>query len=255
MIYGLYLSAQGAEAQAMRQSVLANNMANAGTTAFKRDLAVFRAHQPFDVAQNQPTVVPETLNDQTGGVELFATITDHRQGSLTATNAPLDVAVVGPGFLQIANGNETALTRDGRMALDPTGQLVTADGGHPVLSTDGQPIVIPPETERVAIGGDGLVVGHNSDRTQAILGQLALVEPADIRQLVKRGNNTYVSPGPVQPAINAQVRQGVLEQSTSDPVEGMVTLIETARAFEMNMNLVRYQDEMLGQLIQSVPRR
>ena len=38
MLYGLYLSAQGAEVQSLRQDVLANNLANASTPAFKRHL-------------------------------------------------------------------------------------------------------------------------------------------------------------------------------------------------------------------------
>lgn len=255
MIYGLYLSAQGAETQAFRQTVLANNMANAGTTAFKPDIPLFRAHFPHDVVHLNQNNVPESLERQSGGVELVGTTTDHRQGPLNVTNAPLDLAVVGSGFLQISSGSETYLTRNGRMTLDAAGAIVSADDGATLLSTDGQPITVPPETQHIAIAADGVVNGVGMDGTSIPLGQVAIVEPDDYASLIKHGDSHYTTAGGVQPAVTAQLRQGVIEESVTNPVDGMVELIQTARAFEMNMNMMRYQDEMLGQLIQSVPRR
>ncbi len=255
MIYGLYLSAQGAETQAFRQTVLANNMANTGTAAFKPDIPLFRAHLPHDVVHLNQHHIPESLERQTGGVELVGTVTDHRQGPLNVTNAPLDVAVVGPGFLQVSNGKETFLTRNGRFALDASGQIVSAEDGATVLAGDGQPIVVPAEAQSIAIAADGSVSAVGFDGTSLPVGQLAVVEPDDYASLIKHGDSHYSTTGSLQPAIAAQVRQGVIEESVTNPVDGMVELIQTARAFEMNMNMMRYQDEMLGQLIQSVPRR
>lgn len=255
MNYGLYLSAQGAETQALRQSILANNMANAGTTGFKPDIPLFRAHLPYDVTHLQSNSIPDTLERQTGGVELVATVTDHRQGPLNVTNAQLDVAVVGDGFLQVSNGQDTFLTRDGHLTLDPNGAIVSASDGATVLSVDGEPIVIPPETQNIAIAADGMVSGTSFGGTVVPLGQLAIVEPTDYASLKKEGDNHYTAAGAVQPSVTAQLRQGVLEESAMNPVEGMVELIQTARVFEMNMNMMKHVDEMLGQLIQSVPRR
>lgn len=255
MIYGLYLSAQGAETQAFRQSVLANNMANAGTTAFKPDIPLFRAHFPHDVVHLNQANIPETHERQTGGVELVGTTTDHRQGPLNVTHAPLDLAVIGPGFLQVTNGTDTFLTRNGRMTLDPAGTIVSADDGAALLSTEGQPIVVPAEIQKIAISADGVVSGFGLNGSSSPLGQVAIVEPDNYAALIKHGESHYTTAGSVQPAVTAQLRQGVVEDSMTNPVDGMVELIQTARAFEMNMNMMRYQDEMLGQLIQSVPRR
>lgn len=255
MQYGLYLSAQGAETQALRQSILANNMANAGTTGFKPDIPLFRSHLPYDVLHQPPNAVPDTLDRQTGGVELVGTVTDHRQGPLNVTNAQLDLAVVGNGFLQVSNGKDTFLTRDGHFTLDANGKIVAASDGAELLATDGQPIVIPPETQNIAIAADGLVSGTSFGGTVVPLGQLAIVEPDNYAALKKEGNNHYTPTGSVRPSLTAQVRQGVLEESAMNPVEGMVELIQTARAFEMNTSMIQYQDQMLSQLIQSVPRR
>ena len=46
MLQGLYFSAQGAQLQSLRQDVIANNLANAGTNGFKRDLVQAQAFLP-----------------------------------------------------------------------------------------------------------------------------------------------------------------------------------------------------------------
>lgn len=255
MIYGLYLSAQGAEAQAFRQAVLANNLANAQTTAFKPEIPLFRAYFPFDVVQPHGAQVPDSLELQTGGVELAATVTNHAQGPLRVTQRPLDVAVVGPGFLQAQHGEATWLTRNGRLAFNPLRQLVTADHGDPLLSTEGVPLTIPVEASDVEIGPDGTVAGTTPEGHRLIVGRLALVEPAEGATVVKQGESFFAVQGEIVPAVRAELRQGVLEDSLVQPISAMVELIETARAFEMNMSLIRFQDEMVGQLLRALPRR
>jgi flagellar basal-body rod protein FlgF len=254
MIYGLYLSAQGAETQSLRQAVLANNLANAQTPAFKPDVPVFRAHFPFDAREEQPTEVPDTLNDQTGGVSLAATVTDFSQGPLQITNRDLDVAVMGRGFLQVSSPTGPLLTRNGQLARDTQGRLTTPEG-HVVHDLSGQPVVIPDGYTSINITHDGVVSAVDPGDVRETFGTLGLFEPTDLRTMTKEGSSFYRPLNGVQPTNNGELRQGVLEQSNADPVHGMVELIETSRAFEMNINLVKYQDEMLGQLIQSVPRK
>ncbi len=255
MIYGLYLSAQGAEAQTLRQAVLANNMANAQTTAFKRDVPLFRAHLPFDEAHQTAYDLPPGQVEQTGGVSLSGTVTDFTQGPLEVTNRDLDLAILGSGFFEVGVGEERLLTRNGKLSLGPDNTLVTEDQGFPVMDVAGQPIVVPDGVQHLTVARDGLISGVGLGGETIVFGQVGLVEPRDVSRLTKEGDSLYRSPDPVEPAVNAQLRQGVLEGSSTDPVHSMVELIETSRAFEMNMNLVRYQDEMLGQLIQSVGRK
>ena len=123
MIYGLYISAQGADAAAFHQSVLANNMANGRTTGFKRDLPVFRADAPFDAAHQLPPAGPETFENQTGGLSVAGTVTDFSQGPLTTTGTPLDIALVGRGFLEVSRGGQPFLTRNGKLSLNDQQQL------------------------------------------------------------------------------------------------------------------------------------
>jgi flagellar basal-body rod protein FlgF len=258
MIYGLYLSAQGADAAAFHQAVLANNLANANTTAFKRDIPVFRTHKSFDVAHMQPQVAPDTIDDQTGGLSVEGTVSDFAQGPLKVTGSDFDVAITGPrpAFLEVGAGQQRFLTRNGQLTLNADNVLVTADANAlPVLTVDGTPVEVPPGTVRLNIAADGTMYGIGPDNSRADLGQLSLVEPESLVSLMKEGSSLYVNPGKAQPALEAQVRQGVLEESGTDPVTGMVDLIQSSRGFEMNMGLVRMQDEMLAQLLQTIPRK
>jgi flagellar basal-body rod protein FlgF len=255
MLYGLYLSAQGAEVAALRQATLANNMANAGTTAFKPDVPVFQAHLPFDVAWQQPTEPPETWNEQTGGVSLAGTVTDFRQGPLQVTGGTLDVALMGPGFFEVESDAGVVLSRNGRFAVDADNTLVTADDGHPVLDEAGQTIVLPPNAEQISISDDGLLQVRSPEGINVPLARLSVVVPENELQLMKQGNSYYQPNGPTSPAVAARVRQGVLEGSGVEPVEQMVELIQSSKFFEMNMNLMQYQDSMLGTLLQGVGRR
>ena len=137
MIYGLYLSGQGAQVQMVRQDVVANNLANAQTTAFKRELLTAQAHSTFDSQQGNRTWLPGNLDNLPGGVTAGGTATDFSQGELQHTQAPFDVALQGKGFLKVLNGKETYLTRNGQLSVGPQNQLVTRDQGFPVLNAEG----------------------------------------------------------------------------------------------------------------------
>lgn len=250
MLYGLYLSAQGANAQATRLEVTANNLANAQTSGFKRDLARFQAHRPFDAEQGFPGRTPSRVAQATGGLSLYDVATNFEQGPLLQTDQPLDLALTGPGFLQVSDGRQEYLTRNGRLTLGTNGQLVTSDGGLTVLSTDGQPIALPPEGVRVEIAADGTLTSVNPEGNRTVLGRLAIVRPASLDPLEKVGRNLYRTAGDVAAVdAGAQLRQGYLESSATNPMTEMTQLIEASRSFEMNMNLLRSQDESLGQLL------
>lgn len=254
MLYGLYLSAQGAEVQAFRQAVLANNTANVDTPAFKPDFTVFRAHLPHDAVHPPEGTSPPALELQTGGISLEGTVTNFEQGVLATTGAPLDVGLEGPGFLQVRDGESTWLTRNGRMSINAAGQLTTPEG-HLVLSADGSPLELPADTAQLQVSLEGQVTSIDSSGLATLIGALSVVEPAPEATLTKQGRSFYAVAGEVTPSEMTQVRQGTLERSGSDPVAGTVELIEMGRAFEMNMNLMQMQDESLGKLLQFMPRR
>lgn len=256
MIHGLYLSAQGARQQSFRLDTLANNLANAETGAFKRDLAVFRSHRPQEVRVGRPAELPEELENATGGTSPHEVVTDFSNGSLVRTGGTYDVALSGPGFLRVADGNDEFLTRNGRLTVNDRGELVTLDSNRSVLSERGRTITIPSDARDVEIGTDGTILRVDANGARSRLGRLDLVHPESTETLQKVGDSFYRNEGAVFPAGDeVQVRQGFLEASGVQPVQEMMELIEASRAFESNVNLIRMQDDALGRLLGSVGRR
>lgn len=251
MIYGLYLSAQGAQIQSTRQDVIANNLANASTTSFKRDLVRVQSHSTFDKEQGNMTPLAGNLENLPGGVTPEGTITDFSVGDLIKTKAPLDVAIAGKGFFRVSDGKRSYLTRDGQFTLTANGQLVTREHGYALLNEAGQPMVGLDPTKSIEIKQDGSVRQEGDDA-----GKLAIVEPASYREIEKIGKNMYATGGrldPVKPGV--EIRQGYLEASGTRPVSEMMELIEASRAFEANVNMIKHQDDALGRLLATLPKR
>lgn len=255
MLYGLQLSAQGAKAQSTRLDVIANNLANASTSAFKRGLAVFQSHQPYDVENGLNGSVPGDLNQSTGGTTVAGVYTDRSNGPLNETSDPLNVAILGKGYLQVADAKGGQfVTRKGNFALNETGELVLAGSNHKVLGTGGSPITFDSRGGPITFSADGtvsqVVEGAPTER-----GKLAIVQPAKQDPLEAVGEGLYRTIAAVSPAGNATLRQGVLEGSGVEPVTEMLSMIEASRTFETNINMMKYQDDALGRLLQSIPNR
>ena len=157
MIRSLWIAKTGLDAQQTQLDVISNNLANVGTTGFKRSRAVFEdllyqtVRQP-GASSSQQTQLPTGLQVGTG-VRPVATERIHTQGNLQQTGNPLDLAIRGQGFLQVSMPDGTlAYTRDGSLHTDAQGQLVTS-GGYPVSPA----ITIPANAQSVSIGRDGVV--------------------------------------------------------------------------------------------------
>src|SRR5579885_1050122 len=98
MIYGLSLSAAGLLDTSYRHDLIPNNIANAETVGYKKDVALFR--ERLTAAQEQQAKAGNTdglLEHLTGGTFSAPTITDTTQGDIESTDNPLDVALMGKG--------------------------------------------------------------------------------------------------------------------------------------------------------------
>lgn len=252
MIHGIYLSSHGAKAQSLQQDVIANNLANASTTGFKRDVATFQVFKPEDVRRNTPIRMDGDRQKEVGAISVDRISTDHSSGSLQKTGQDYDIGLSGEGFLRVSDGQNEYLTRNGQLHRSIDGQLVTLDQGMSVLSTSGQPIEIPGIASSIEISPDGNVAAVLTDNQRIPLGQIDLVTaPTD--QLRKIGDSLYDTQAELTPAgRNLEVKQGFIEASGVSPIKEMTAMIETSRAFEANINMIRIQDESLGRLLQTV---
>lgn len=247
MPYGLYISAEGARAQAQRLEVVANNMANVETPGFKRDVPAFQSRFAEAIQRGLDVSGSRTKNDLGGGVKINSVSTDFSETTLRMTGIPTDFAVNGEGFFQVRSADgDVRLTRAGDFQFDAAGTLRTQDGLE-VLDTAGSPIAIDPSLPWDATA-DGRIV---QDGAQFDLG---LATPASLGDLTKVGLNQFRNLGlsTQVPAALRNVRQGYLESSGVNPTREMVKMIETTRAFEANTKLIQNQDSMISGLINRV---
>ncbi len=254
MIQGVYLSAQGAGIQSFRQDVLSNNLANASTTGFKRDVPIFRVYEPNEVFDDLPVHLSGHRENGVAGVAVDGVATVHASGPLEKTDRPYDLGLTGEGFFRVSDGQQQFLTRNGRFDRDRIGHLVMEDTGLRVLNTAGTPVTIPEGLAQLDVTASGRISGRNAAGQTVSLGQLDLVT-APHERLTKTGDSLYAfpNPGDLQPAQDrVRIRQGFVEASGVNPMIEMTSMIEASRTFEANINLIRMQDESLGRLLQSV---
>lgn len=250
MPYGLYMSAEGASAQARRMEVLANNLANVDTPGFKRQLAILQARHAEAIRQGLAAPDSGSINDVGGGVEVPETATNFGQGTLRRTSVPTDMAIEGDGFFLVENEeSEQLLTRAGNFRLTAAGQLVTQED-HAVLSADATPIQLAPGVPwNVSQQG---IIRQGGNRIA-----LAIVAPQFNADLVQQGENLFrsLSEPAAVPFGQRSVLGGYLELSGVKPTTEMMEMIEASRAFESNVQLIQHQDQMIGQLLSRVLRQ
>lgn len=250
----LHVARTGLEAQDTRMRVIAHNLANIGTTGFKRERANFAtlAYQDVRVAGQQSsteTAYATGLNLGTG-VRVQSTSNILTQGTLATTGNPLDMALNGDGYFQVAlPGGGLGYTRAGNFSLSAEGQLVTAQG-YAV-----QPeITIPDGASSISVSTDGSISAILPGSGEAsVIGQVSIAKFTNPGGLQAIGDNflreTSASGaaqlGAAGEGGRGQIRQGMLEASNVNVVEEMVDMIETQRAYEVNSKMISAVDEML----------
>jgi flagellar basal-body rod protein FlgG len=257
MLRSLYTAATGMEAQQLKMDTIANNLANANTTGFKKTRAEFQDLLSETIVQATPAGPrgggqPAPL--QIGlGVRTGSTTRGMGQGDMIGTQNQYDVAIEGTGYFRIQRTNgEIAFTRAGNFRVDETGRLVTQRGE---LVEPG--ITVPPDTTAVTITPDGKVQAKVASRTDPTdLGQLTLTTFTNPGALEAIGNNlfqpTAASGQELQLVPGEQgsgtLAQAFLEGANVKAVEEMVDMISTQRAYEMNSKVIQTADQMLQRL-------
>lgn len=252
MSYGIWLSAAGMKINDHRQEVLTNNMANAHTTGFKRDLAVFR-QRPVEAVENGSGMefMHPVLDGLSGGVDVQQSYHDFSQGPIEQTKRPLDAAIVGQGFFVVGDGKHQRLTRDGTFAVNVDRELVLAAGNGKwhVQNASGGVIQFDPDLPTPRIMPDGTIRQGNE-----VVAKLRMVDVADKQALRKSGENLFELPEGKPTEITPRVEPGARELSNFDVMTGLASMIEASRAYELNANLLRLQDQMTGELANTVGR-
>jgi flagellar basal-body rod protein FlgF len=217
--------------------VIANNLANLSTPAFKREAVKFEEY----VTQVPPSE-GESGPQQISFVKDAGVTRDLSAGHMETTGAPFDLAISGTGYFAVQTQAGERYTRNGHFTLDASGQISTTDGNP--LQGDGGPITITAQDGDVHIGADGTVSGKNGQ-----IGKLKLVDFANERALAKEGGSLYSASEQPVAAQNAKVSQGMLESSNVEPVVEISHMIDVMRAYQATATLTQSQEDLMRQAI------
>ena len=258
-ITALNSAATGLRALSTRIDVVANNLANAETTAFKRSRVNFEDLMYLTLKQPGATnaagdVAPAGIFVGLG-TKISNTQLDLAQGSLERTDRPLDVGISGTGFFRVkvmpTLGDGFAYTRNGNFFVNNDGELVLGMGDGYRLDP---PISLPNDAVEINITEDGVISVTRAGQTdKTTVGQLELTTFINPQGLHLLGGGLYqvteASGDPITGRAGengtGKILQAHLESSNVDPVKELVTLIKTQRAFELNSQSIQTADQAL----------
>jgi flagellar basal-body rod protein FlgG len=237
MLQGLYAAASGMEAQQNQFNAISNDMANLDTPGYQATEVGFQ-----DLLYSSAGSASGSPNIATGAGSQSAVVgRSFAQGAIQNTGRSLDLAIQGPGYLQVRRNDGTiGLTRNGALQVDAQGEITNQDG-NPLVP----PLKLPKGTDAdsIKIEPDGQIISGN--RT---IGKIAVVNVPAPNQLQPDGDSMFsvtAGSGATRPATGSALQQGGLEGSNVDVATDMATMINAQRSYQMASQAVQYQDQML----------
>ena len=247
-----YIGATGLDTQQRALDIVGNNIANMNTRAFKASHPQFSqlvasaptSKDDSDAASGtdtQPTLL---------GVQLDGAPVDFTPGQLTETDAPLDLAINGSGFLElIGPAGQTMLWRGGTLMVNADGYL-SASNGMPLQGM----ISVPRDASALTIGADGKVTATLPGATQPVaIGQIDIAQANDPTTLTQMSGGLYVaaSDGDISHSAPGADGAGILAQGFSEAsnvnlAEEMVTLMLMQRTYSANAQVVQAGDQLMA---------
>jgi flagellar basal-body rod protein FlgG len=245
-----YVGATGLQAQQRGLDVIANNVANINTTAFKRSEIRFSelVMRSTVRADAEPTVIvsPDTLS----GVEARTAPRVFAQGDLRQTGKPFDLAISGDGFVEVLGpGGQVWLWRGGGFQVNADGLLET-DTGMTLKAL----IEVPEDAGEIRIESDGRVLALVAGEEEPVaIGNISIAMPEDIGSLEAVGQGYFRAGDDEQLRIyepgeqgKGVFVQGSVEASNVDLSSEMVTLLLMQRAYGANAQIVQAGDQLMA---------
>lgn len=252
MLTGMYTSALGAAGQETKLTFIANNIANVNTPGYRAQKIAFVERLTAALEKADLQFYNRLIDRYGGAPRISGTHIDKTPGRIERTDAPFDFAIDGEGFFMVQDKQtgETYLTRAGDFSLSADGNLVTKDGRYTLLSRQKEPVKIP-----VEVGGsfNVLSTGEIFSGTE-LLGNVGVFD-ARFEDLRNFGENLFTfDEEKASPISNPRIQQGFIERSSVNPIVEMTDLISVGRMIEMNLNLLKAQDQTLDRAINDLGR-
>lgn len=235
---GLYAALSGGLASIKRLDVLANNLANSNTTAFKKGSIQFES-----ILADAAEGAGQSLSGDAAGLVSEKYGTDFSPGPMIRSGNTFDLALNGDGFFVVNTPEGKAYTRQGNFRIDASGTLVTSDGRQ-VLG-QGAPIVINGGTVSFDSQGKIFVEGIETGAIDVV----DFPRPYDLK-MIGSGLFMPAEEGAIgRPAPDTVVIQGSLEGSNVSTIEEMVRIIETTRSYEACQKAIQNYDLLTGKAV------
>ena len=216
-------------------SIIAQNIANAETSGFRREGLVFSEY-----VRRLDGGAP-SLSMAAGN----ARMTDLTQAQISHTGGTYDLAIEGQGFFLVETPRGQRLTRAGAFSPDAEGELVTPEG-YRLLDGGGAPVFVPMTARAVSISGDGTLSADGQP-----VAQIGLWQPVDPLSMTHEAGTQFAA-GPLEPVENGVIRQGFLEGSNVAPLTEIARMIKVQRSYELGQSFLEREDERIRKVVQTL---
>lgn len=244
----LYSAASGMAASQLRIEDIANNIANANTTGFKKVREGFEDLVYQQIGSKGATSNPMQIGS---GTRLSSLSRDFGAGDVVTSSSSTDMLIDGKGFFAVeAPNGDTLYTRDGHFRTDADGNLTTQEGYRV------SPGIQVPPGGTLVVDSDGSVSAQvtTSEGVQTTpLGTLEIAVFPNPAGLEAAGGNLFratTAAGDVTRTTPKEdgagsILQYATEGSNVDVAEELVAMISAQRSYELSSKVIQAADEML----------
>jgi flagellar basal-body rod protein FlgF len=233
--------------------VVAHNLANMNTTAFKASRMMFVEH--VVKSEGGHSFIPTKLSFARDVAQYH----DTSEGPIKTTGNKLDFAIHGDGYFVVGPNEATGLrgpdgaselyTRNGRFSINSDGEMVT-QSGFTVLSDAGTPIFFAPGDSEISVSADGVVSTNNG-----VLAKIRIVSFEDQQSLKRHAGGLFTSENPPEDVDRPTIIQGALESSNINPILELTKMIEVQRAYDSVRSFIEREDQRQKKMIQQAGPR
>jgi flagellar hook protein FlgE len=260
-------------------SVVSNNIANAGSTAFKKSDVSFS--DLYSTAT--PYSVPRTAVGQ--GSNVYSTRRSEAQGGIMDRGGALNLAIVGSGYFTVSPPSATGapsgglyFSRNGEFSIDKdgfirasdgsfvmgvaaTGGVIPGGGEQTALSTLSVPFSVTKDDQQVPIsnleiGADGVISATYGPDDVRLVGKLAMSIFANQSGLKSLGGGTFTQTDQSGEAILGSagdlgygtLQSGAVETSNVDITKEMTVMMRSQQQFNGAARLLQTNADMVEKL-------
>jgi flagellar basal-body rod protein FlgF len=237
-----YIALSGQGALKRELSVIANNIANMNTTAYKKESMLFVEH--LVKSKGQQSFAPPISYARD-----VAQYQHLNEGPIKQTGNPLDIAIPGQGYFVVDTDEGQRFTRNGHFNLNNEGKLVNLNN-LALLSDAGTPFFFGPEDTNIVVTSEGLISSSNGP-----IGKIKIVNFDKLQNLQKEAGGLYSSEEQPKDIPKPAILQGALEGSNVNPISEITKMITVQRAYDNVKTFIDKEDARQKRMIQELTPR